>query len=365
MSNQQGMYYPQEQEPQRPQQVNTDPREQPQEQERSQQSYWQEPVAEAYSGYEQGYKNEGYEHDPSSFEARQSSGEKLNPGQRHRKHGTIPGIDQSMMPYIIGMVIGVFILITIFNFNIFSLLTTLVIAALIFYFLVVKRSNPNTGIALPPQIFAIQEHAKVVVKNPLGAISVVRGETSNVEVTGRQQAGGIFGSIINNRLEANQIGDRVDVTAYSTGWPPSKFDLTITVPEHCDIQIEGNAGNVELDGLDGETTIKTNAGDIIMRNTFLRRNSNIKTNVGDIKFTGAIDPPGRHHFESNAGSIHVMLPGNASVVVQSKTDLGDVKNQFGDNIHGTPPHAMLELYTNLGDIDVRRDLRTGTGEASS
>ncbi len=120
------------------------------------------------------------------------------------------------------------------------------------------------------------------------------------------------------------------------------------------MQIDGNAGMVDIDGLDGEAVVETNAGTINVRNAVLRGRSRLKTNAGTVDFSGTLDPQANCRMESNLGTITATIAADTSFVVEAKTDVGSVTNQFGSNIVGMAPYGRLELYTNVGSIDVRR-----------
>jgi hypothetical protein len=350
VSNQQGMFYPQDQEPrerENQRNANTDPREQSDAQPQQQ---WNEPVAEAYTGYERGYAD--YEQGYDGNKAREQ--EKVRP-QEAQSQSFLGGTGLQTKQIIL-IVIAILILSSIFSAmqssGIFGLFISMALLALAGYFLIFRQGLPS--VALPPQLFTVQEHSHLNVKNPAGSITVVHGEGKTIEVAGKQISNGGLSSPLNTRVVARQEGDTVSVEATQTSWFPSRVDLVITVPTGCDLQINGNAGTIDIDGIDGEAVVTTNAGTIKMRNTKLRGRSKLMTNAGTIDFSGTLDPSATGRLETNIGTINATISRDASFVIEAKTDLGTVHNDFGNNVVGTAPFAKLELYTNMGTVTVRR-----------
>jgi hypothetical protein len=92
----------------------------------------------------------------------------------------------------------------------------------------------------------------------------------------------------------------------------------------------------------------------------------LKTDVGSLNFSGSIDPQGAYKFESDAGSINVTLPEDASFHVDASTDVGSIHNNFQvsgqskishtklKGTVGNPPYATMTLKTDVGSIILKR-----------
>ena len=151
------------------------------------------------------------------------------------------------------------------------------------------------------------------------------------------------------------------------------MDLDITVPETSDVHVQSDASSVTVDGIQGHTFIRTNAGTIDvknaslasqsfmhtnagtihMQNVKLEGNARMETNAGTISFSGSINPGGDYSFETNAGTIDMALPAGTAFILDAKTNLGTVSNLFGNSFTGEGPRAMVHLRTHLGTISVK------------
>jgi hypothetical protein len=89
-----------------------------------------------------------------------------------------------------------------------------------------------------------------------------------------------------------------------------------------------------------------------VQNVKLEGNTRMETNAGTISFSGSINPNGDYSFETNAGTIDMSLAAGTAFVLDAKTDLGTVSNQFGTVSVGEGPRATLHLRTHLGTISV-------------
>ena len=152
-----------------------------------------------------------------------------------------------------------------------------------------------------------------------------------------------------------------------------RIDLDITVPESSDVHVQSDASAVTVDGIQGHTFIRTNAGTIDvknaslasqsfmhtnagtinMQNVKLEGNARMETNAGTISFSGSINPGGEYSFETNAGTIDMALPAGTAFVLDAKADVGTVSNHFGNSYAGEGPRATLHLRTHLGTISVK------------
>ncbi len=97
----------------------------------------------------------------------------------------------------------------------------------------------------------------------------------------------------------------------------------------------------------------TKAGTINVQNVKLEGNARMETSAGTISFSGSIDPHGDYSFETHAGTIDMILPAGTAFMLDARTSLGTVTNQFGNTYTGEGPRARLHLYTHLGTISVK------------
>lgn len=350
MSNQ--MFYPQEHREQgsEERQANSDPREQ--------YAGYQTPEADYArdASYERGYS--GY--------AAHTGGEKLR-----------PRIDNQQKQWLWIIAIVMVVLISggwFFNF-VSGLVFTLIAIAIIAY--VLWRVAFKEKIELPPQSFVVNGRTDLILDNTFGAIRIHRGPVNGVEVRATRYYNSLLPGHptypLNITQQENQI--RVNPQAGQTFMVFSieRVDLDITTPEESDVRIHTEAGSVAIDGIRGQARIQTNAGTIDVMNASLLGNSTahtnagtinmqdvhleggarVETNAGTITFRGSLQTGNRYSFETNAGTIDMALPAKAAFVLDARTDLGTVNNQFGVSSVGASDQAMLYLHTNLGTINVR------------
>jgi Putative adhesin len=350
------MFSPQENEPRgaEERQANTDPREQG-----AEDQIPPEPDSSAYSSYEEGYR--GY--DPHM------EGEKLRPSQ---------SISSKQWIWII---IAVLVLLVVGGSVINSILgSVFFLAALVFVGYVIWRLAFNQAVQLPVQSFEVSGRTDLIVDNPFGAIRIHRGSVDKVEVRGTRYYSSLFPSRPSYPLNATQQGNQVKVEVWSpqarrtfTFGDFGRIDLEIVTPEFSDVHIRSDASAIAVDSIQGQAFIRTNAGTIDVKNASLASqsfahtnagtitvqnvnlegNARMESNAGTISFAGSVKPGGHYSFETNAGTIDVALAANTAFVLDAKTDLGTVSNQFGNTGVGVGPPATLHLRTHLGTISVK------------
>ncbi len=364
MGDQEMMYHPQEQSSQEPPPVpiNADLREQSGEQ----RSYEEPYMANAGSAsYDEGYRGS---YDSPSY----ASGEKLQP----RKRISLD-LWQLILLLVAAFIVGAGLGGSIFN-GFFGFLFGII--ALIVAFVVIAKVGFDKAVPLLPHNFLVSETPTLIVRNPAGSIHIHRGKVNEVLVQGTKHITTIFGNNQDLPVEFAQEGNTIRITADGMGGNPNlslnnigHVDLDITVPEFCDVQVDGNAGVINVSGVNGKASLKTsagaihieqstledaristNAGTLDFEQTLLKGQANIETNAGTIDFGGVISAGGNYRLHTNAGTIHARLPGSSSFVLKAHTDLGTVHNEFGNSVVGGEPHAVLDLRTNLGTIHVER-----------
>src|SRR6266487_5081895 len=348
------MFSSQENEPLGPEerQANTDPREQHQGNETPPQ--WDS------SSYEQGYR--GYDV--------HTEGEKLRPAS---------SISSKQWIWII---IAVVVLLVIGGSVLNSILgSVLFLAGLVCCCYVIWRLAFNQAVQLPMQSFNVSGRPDLIVDNPFGAIRIHRGSANTVEVRATRYYSSLFPSRPSYPLNATQQENQVRVEVWSPQarrtFTPGDFgriDLDIFTPALSDVHVQSDDSAITVDGIYGQAIIRTNAGSIDVKNaslvsqSFVHTNAGtinvqdvklegsarMETNAGTISFSGSVNPGGDYSFETNAGTIDTVLPAGTAFILDAKTDLGTVSNQFGNVSVGEGARATLHLRTHLGTISVKR-----------
>ena len=220
-------------------QSNTDPREQPPSQEYT------------YRPYEEGYT------DLSERDFWPREDEKLRPEPKNQKSmgGLLALLVLLCVVFIAGSFFGV----------ILSWLTWVVVIVLIIAGLAALATNWRVvTIPMPTHTFQIMEHARLVINNGVGAVSIRRGEEGLVSVTATKRASGIGIDAERMQITYNQYGDTLDISSRMV-WSLLQFglrtvDYEITVPSSCDVQLQNGSGRVAVQGTSGEIRVRTGSG---------------------------------------------------------------------------------------------------------
>ena len=222
-------------------QINTDSREQP-------------PSHEStYRSYEEGYTDQS-ERDYWPFE-----GEKLQPEPKNQKSmgGLLALVVLLCAVFIAGSFFGV----------ILSWLTWVVVIVLIIAGLAALATNWRVvTIPMPTRTFQIMEHARLVINNGAGTVSIRRGEEGMVSVTATKRASGIGIDTERMQINYNQYGDVLDISS-RMAWSILQFglrtvDFEITVPSSCDVHLQNGGGRVALQGTSGVIRVRTGGGSV-------------------------------------------------------------------------------------------------------
>lgn len=240
MQNQEHIYNTPEYTPLIENQTNTDPREQAQTQDYSDKSY-----TDGYTG--------------SETRDIWSEGQKVQPVPKSAKSmgGLLVIIALVCVAFIAGSHFGV----------IFGWLVWLVVTALIVAGVGMLITNWRVvTIPMPTRTFQINEHARLVISNGAGKVSIRRGEEGVVSVAATQRASGIGINPASMQVGYDQHGDMLNITS-QVAWNILQFglrsvDFEITVPAHCDVQLDNGSGSVVVQGANGTFRVRTGSGSI-------------------------------------------------------------------------------------------------------
>ena len=303
-------------------QINTDPREQP-----LSQGY-------AYRSYEEGYTDLS-ERDFWPFE-----GEKLRPEPKNQKSmgGLLALVVLLCAVFIAGSLFGV----------VLSWLTWVVVIVLVLAGLAALATNWRVVTRpMPTRTFLIKEHARLVINNGAGAVSIRRGEEGVVSVTATKRASGIGIDTERMQINYNQYGDTLDISSHMA-WSLLQFglrtvDLEIAVPSSCDVHLQNGAGRVAVQGTSGVIRVRTGSGRVDAYD--LGGRIAMKTGSGRIEaghLQGLID------LQTGSSSIEAQnLQGQTSLRTgSSRIILGNV-------------HGQLTAQTGSGRIEVSQAVLSG------
>ncbi|GHO46595.1 DUF4097 family beta strand repeat-containing protein [Ktedonospora formicarum] len=355
------MYQPPEQSQER-RPYNDDPYEQPQ---ASYEAYKSPTPEQPTQGQEQAYQK-GY---GGASYYQQSQGTYTPPTSFPRQRLS----SKQIFLLIIGIIIAVNILggLIASTGGIFALLIIAVIA------ITVLKFGFDQATPVAPQQFAVSEQSTINITNPFGRIRVLRGEGDKVVVQGVKHISSVLGKQEDMVIDCRQNDNTISVNSRNIatgGIRSGHMDITVFVPEKCNLIINSAAGTIDIQGIHGQANVMTNAGSISagqstftagtnlhtnagtlhMEQVKLEGSASLDTNAGTIHFEGELDGAHDYMMSTNAGTIHVELPTTSNIALQAKTDLGTVSNDFAQPPTSDGQQARLNLRTNLGTIAVRR-----------
>ncbi len=228
---------------------------------------------------------------------------------------------------------------------------------------------------------ADQEFGRILVEvQPPGTItqpsSCATAQTTSTPTTSPTDTSGAL--IVNVTLPANQgllhsNSDSVDVTVTL---PPNLLPSS-TGPTTFVLNVGVAAGNITVDGINGELNIRGSSGDVMVSNAILADNSNLSTGEGNITFSGTLALPtdsttaARFYVRSEHGNIDVTLPNTTNVILDANTNVGKITSDFPLNIQedstgsqsyhgpltpsaGTAPASTLILDVSTGNVTIHK-----------
>lgn len=163
------------------------------------------------------------------------------------------------------------------------------------------------------------------------------------------------------------------------GDPVSGRKLDIAVPADTDLKVTTNSANINITGITGQMTFISNAGAITLTNCHVTGTSllsdntgaitvtqsaldgqvTLSNNQGPITFDSSIGSTGTYALVNIQGPIDATFPQNASFHIDAVTNSGSIASDYtgiqvqNKEIHtdvGQPPHALVSLKTNTGNI---------------
>ena len=221
-----------------------------------------------------------------------------------------------------------------------------------------------------PRHFTVSATPTVVINNDIGSINVQSGGTgSDVTIQATKHAGA--GNNVNDvqvsydqNSAANTITVNVERTTGFNFFNSPSVDFVVTVPSSAALELKTNTGGLDVSGVSGRMSLRSNTGSVSMRDGVLTASSILQSNTGSITFNGSISQTGSYQFMTNTGSINVTLPASSVFHVDATTDTGSITSDFpGVNVQhpnftgavahsdvGSSPQATVTLTTNTGSI---------------
>jgi hypothetical protein len=225
--------------------------------------------------------------------------------------------------------------------------------------------------AVETRDFLVGNRPTIIVNNSIGTIYVRSSAQSNQVLirANKQNKGWVSASNdlpihYDQRTEDNTI--IVDSLHRWSFFGKNSVDYELTVPLIADLELKTDVGKIDVSNVIGQMKLASDAGSIHATHISLQGQSELKSDVGSLNFSGSIDPQGTYKFLSDAGSINVTLPEDASFYVDASTDVGSIRCNFPlksqskishtklNGKVGNPPYANLTLKTDVGSITLKQ-----------
>jgi len=155
-------------------------------------------------------------------------------------------------------------------------------------------------------------------------------------------------------VESTQQGNTINVQEQGRSGLPmgdKNANVDITAPAGTDIQLKAGAGEIDINGINGQVNVNTGAGAINVNQSTLSGQSSLHTGVGAIKFNGSLDPTGSYRMDTGVGSVDVTLPANAAFDL---TGDSNISNDFGSRTVGNASQPSLDLHSGLGKVSLHK-----------
>jgi len=314
----------------------------------------------------------------TGYKARQQQQFASPPQQRHRRH-TWRWLGISLLLIIFTILAGRPLIADsgyfVEGFVLDNLIVLLGILAFIIagiaFFRSRSRFSFKTDRTVETRDFLVGNHPTIIVHNGCGSIRVLSNtERNQMRIQATKQIRG-WGHTNNDVLihYMQRAEDNTIVIDSMNKWSifgRSNADYEISVPLMTDLELKTDLGKIDVSNVIGRMKLYSDAGSIYATQVSLQGNSTLKTDVGSIYFSGTIENQGTFKFLTDAGSINVNLPEDASFEVDAKTDVGSIRCNFPIKGHskkshtklqgkvGNPPYATLTLKTDIGSITLKQ-----------
>jgi hypothetical protein len=213
------------------------------------------------------------------------------------------------------------------------------------------------------------------VNNPVGTVTVEPGREGVIVVQASSSVEGVFGPRTQSMLEAVQIDARskgpeahVEVDLPESLGPESvRVDLRLTVPPNTSLDLINRAGQVRVTGAEGDLRLRSDVGDVQLREVTVQNEYDVIVEVGRIEFQGRLPQDGGEVLlRTRVGEIDARLPAGSRFVLDAETAAGTIYTGFElealqSGRNQAQVGGWLQGRAN-GGRGVRLVLRTGAGE---
>jgi hypothetical protein len=200
-------------------------------------------------------------------------------------------------------------------------------------------SSPFRGGSGNYEPFSLQAGTQVSISDLDSSIQIV-GSPSNSDTV-----------LVGTDNNAN-VSDNNGVMTITSG--NDGEDLTVIVPQGVELNLQTDAGDISVQGFNGQISAATNSGSIDITQSDLSGQTVLDGGEsGSIDFSGMLDPGGIYQFTTNSGDITLGLPGDSAVQIQHSQGAGGSYSSDFPSQNGNAPRASLTTKTNTGSINIQ------------
>lgn len=241
---------------------------------------------------------------------------------------------------------------------------------------------PSGGFVVPTSsqktsTFTVGAHPQLVVQNDVGTTQIAGSSSGNeVAITeSKWQTVGII-NLDDIRVSSVKSADGNTITVAverlhgTTDSTATGVNLDITVPLHTELSLVATRGSIEVTGVSGRMTLKSNTGSIQVTASNLTGSSILATQTGSLSFNGTIvakdaNGPCTYQFLTILGPIHIALARNSAFDLDASNRTGAIESNIPGmtkrlgptqfEAHGSlgnPPRAHVIVMSRMGPIQV-------------
>lgn len=229
--------------------------------------------------------------------------------------------------------------------------------------------------ATESQSFTVTETPSIIIRNPIGSVSVVAGEVDQVTIQATKEVRGYTSyeeaqpALEEITVNTEQNGNTVTVQVH-LGEPFPSFSqrsvrLLVTVPEQADLDVDVKVGKLHTYGLTGKVQARVATGHAELRRVTLAEASSLQVHTGQVDLDGALRAGASLSVRIHVGSADLKLPAATYAHLDASTHIGHidvfgwpvaVRRSFlgasasGDM--GAEPVGALNVQTDVGSVSL-------------
>jgi len=190
---------------------------------------------------------------------------------------------------------------------------------------------------------AVESPVTLTVRNPAGTVTIrTSPQDDRVVVEAIKEADSILGR------QAERLADQVDVQIEGegdearvevdlpdvSGMGLARVNLVITVPEETHLDVVNEAGNIQIQGIEGDIRVRSEAGNLRMEDVTVTQNCDVMNTAGNITFEGQLPEPGAGGqswevlLRTEAGNIDFAVPADSRFTLDAESEAGSVNTKF-------------------------------------